>query len=385
MKLRSEAEQEAGIKHWLGWLFGIGGCIVVLDQALYSLNELSLWHAWWNAGTFIVVAGIVTLAVGGLLLPLPVLRMLWLGVPILYAALQCLWVPGARDPGRMETVPWIWALEPPVVTMLLLSLRPIAVICASLLISLLPAVSSLVLLGTVPHSVVRETPIQLANVVYVAIFIGVYAQLRRLRAQESKARDQQRREARAAALAVEHARVSRVVHDEMLSAMAAAIQTEGSPPMLMKRAASGALAALDSAIGGAQAPRTRSETVQQAFEAMVADLRAVDHRFMLDAALAPGSIRSDAARAATLAAAEALRNSMRHAGEHATRRVRIDLSDDRLRITVSDDGVGFDPEARRDGLGIPESIERRMLEAGGSTSIRSRPDRGTEVTISWPI
>jgi len=245
MKRNADASQGPTIERWIAWLFAIGGLIVILDQVVFSLGELPLWHTWWNVGAGLTVAGILTLAVGGLILPLPALRGLWIGIPVLYIALQWTWVWGAREPRQTGIGPWIWGLEPAVLTLLLLSLRPITVLGASLLVSLLPAASSFVWLGAVPYAVLRETPIQLANVVYVAIFAGVYAQLLRLRAQESAAREEERREARAAAMAAEHARVSRVVHEEVLSAVAAAIHTEGVPPTVLKRAASGALAVLD--------------------------------------------------------------------------------------------------------------------------------------------
>jgi hypothetical protein len=61
-----------------------------------------------------------------------------------------------------------------------------------------------------------------------------------------------------------------------------------------------------------------------------------------------------------------------------------------LTITVSpnavlwtDDGVGFDPDAPRNGHGVTDSIIDRMVRAGGRTQITSSPGAGTSVELSW--
>lgn len=51
---------------------------------------------------------------------------------------------------------------------------------------------------------------------------------------------------------------------------------------------------------------------------------------------------------------------------------------DRVEVTVTDDGCGFDPDAER-GFGISQSITARLQEVGGGALIRSRPGRGTTV------
>ena len=81
-------------------------------------------------------------------------------------------------------------------------------------------------------------------------------------------------------------------------------------------------------------------------------------------------------------AQEALQNALRHAGAE---RIDISLQADngRLRLAVTDDGVGFDPadpalRARRLGL---TSMEERARALGGRLSIDSRPGEGTTVTL----
>ncbi|MEZ5269621.1 MAG: ATP-binding protein [Microthrixaceae bacterium] len=47
--------------------------------------------------------------------------------------------------------------------------------------------------------------------------------------------------------------------------------------------------------------------------------------------------------------------------------------------TVHDDGVGFDPEHTAGGMGIVHSMRAPVEAVGGSVTIRSGPQTGTEV------
>jgi signal transduction histidine kinase len=94
------------------------------------------------------------------------------------------------------------------------------------------------------------------------------------------------------------------------------------------------------------------------------------------------------------AAGEALRNSVAAAAGPAdaatsARRVRRTVTllstPDGCQITVSDDGVGFDPATvPPERLGIAQSILGRMDRVpGGAANLRSAPGRGTDVVIVW--
>jgi len=85
---------------------------------------------------------------------------------------------------------------------------------------------------------------------------------------------------------------------------------------------------------------------------------------------------------------EALRNVWRHSG--ATRaEVTIDFTNSRTRITVSDNGKGFQvPEkmsdlAKQDKLGLAGMQERAQL-IGGTLTVKSEPGKGTTVTVEAP-
>ena len=80
---------------------------------------------------------------------------------------------------------------------------------------------------------------------------------------------------------------------------------------------------------------------------------------------------------------EALTNIAKHARARSVR-VTTRVSADRLHVTIADDGVGFDPAARRAGFGLRESVIGRMREAGGDAVVDSAPGAGTRLTLSGP-
>jgi signal transduction histidine kinase len=80
---------------------------------------------------------------------------------------------------------------------------------------------------------------------------------------------------------------------------------------------------------------------------------------------------------------EALHNAARHS-KATSITVSIDIDDERLNITITDNGVGFDFDQRRDGLGVG-SVTRRMNQLGGSASFNSTPGEGTSVILDAPF
>jgi signal transduction histidine kinase len=83
-------------------------------------------------------------------------------------------------------------------------------------------------------------------------------------------------------------------------------------------------------------------------------------------------------------AREAVMNAVKHA-EPATIRVHLEPTTDGARLTVSDDGKGFDPDQ-----GSPEGhygltmMRERAQVAGGTFEMDSRPGQGTIVTAEFP-
>lgn len=79
-------------------------------------------------------------------------------------------------------------------------------------------------------------------------------------------------------------------------------------------------------------------------------------------------------------AQEALNNVRRHAAASAVS-VRLSVVDDAVRLSVRDDGAGFDPD-HADGFGL-RGMRSRAEQVGGRLSVRSGPS-GTELTLEVP-
>jgi signal transduction histidine kinase len=80
---------------------------------------------------------------------------------------------------------------------------------------------------------------------------------------------------------------------------------------------------------------------------------------------------------------EALTNTIRHArAKHVV--INVQAGDERLTLSVTDDGVGVDPTVRRSGLGL-RGIEERVRELNGTVAMRSATGRGSTLTIELPL
>jgi signal transduction histidine kinase len=78
---------------------------------------------------------------------------------------------------------------------------------------------------------------------------------------------------------------------------------------------------------------------------------------------------------------EAVVNAVRHGG---AREIKLGLSNGgRPRLTVIDDGVGFDPEATSRGFGLT-SMEERAREIGAAFRLVSQAGSGTQVEVTLP-
>ncbi|WP_341579937.1 sensor histidine kinase [Microbacterium schleiferi] len=79
---------------------------------------------------------------------------------------------------------------------------------------------------------------------------------------------------------------------------------------------------------------------------------------------------------------EALANVRKHARATVVS-VTVAPDGDGIRMTVRDDGVGFDPSAARTGFGL-DGISDRATLAGGDVEVESAPGHGATLTILLP-
>jgi signal transduction histidine kinase len=78
---------------------------------------------------------------------------------------------------------------------------------------------------------------------------------------------------------------------------------------------------------------------------------------------------------------EALANAAKHSSATAIR-VAVDAADDRLRLSIDDDGTGGADPARGSGL---VGLKDRVDVLGGTLAVESRDGEGTRVSMELPL
>jgi len=80
---------------------------------------------------------------------------------------------------------------------------------------------------------------------------------------------------------------------------------------------------------------------------------------------------------------ELVNNALRHA-EAKNINLQIIQEEDRISLTVQDDGKGFEAETTAKGMGL-ESINNRVTSFNGKMSIYTSPGNGTEINIEFQL
>ncbi|ROQ40000.1 signal transduction histidine kinase [Frondihabitans sp. PhB188] len=307
---------------------------------------------------------------------------LWLPVAS-YVALLVVEPFTLRDPLPLGSTPW------------LLGLSLIAFSCTALAESN-PFRAGVICLGIdAALAVVYADRLPIAHTLItnfglLLLAAGLIAGVRALRARADRADQAEERarmlfedHQRQGALEAERVRTDALLHDTVLAALLAAAGNDAPD-----RAAGMARAALDIVSATSTRPQTppRIASLGTALSNAEADLARFRGVATLDLTrLDALELPSEVAEALISATVQALRNSVTHAGPSARRTAAGSrLDDGGLRITVSDDGSGFDlgsiPQER---LGVRVSILERVRHVGGSASIHSAPGEGTTVVLEW--
>ncbi len=99
----------------------------------------------------------------------------------------------------------------------------------------------------------------------------------------------------------------------------------------------------------------------------------------------PRSVHPDVALCLFRIVQEGLRNLKKHSGT-AKAQVRLRRVDDKLLVSVVDEGIGFNVRdlGEKEGLGV-RSMEERASLLGGRFEIHSKPGKGTRIEASVPL
>jgi ligand-binding sensor domain-containing protein/signal transduction histidine kinase len=85
-----------------------------------------------------------------------------------------------------------------------------------------------------------------------------------------------------------------------------------------------------------------------------------------------------------LAVKETLNNAVRHSKAQMLM-VKLKVEEHAVRLTISDDGIGFDPQQARPGGNGLSNIQNRMASVGGAAQIASTPGKGTTTILTMPL
>lgn len=359
-------------------VFGALAMPAILSQSL-------LLRAWWSWPALVLTLGVPVLAAAlSFSARVSALRTFMAVTAIGYAVAMIL-LPSALAGSMLAGSPWILALTAIGTTASAIAWRPRFVWPYVVLVGLLTGVDRFVAAGD------GLIPTAAEDALYGLMFCSVFAGLALISIRAGRVLDTTadvaRREAASLAAtrarAQETARFDGLVHDTVLATLLAAARGPEADRAAASDQARLALVQLDAVRNEAQ------PTAQLSGEELVWRLQSTTTsldpgaRFTFE--LEPSVVTTGwVAAALAEATAEALRNSVEHAGHVAARAVHLRVHTDLLEVTIIDDGVGFDPQAvDQSRLGVSGSIVGRMSGIGGRATIVSEIGQGTRVVLEW--
>ncbi len=342
----------------------------------------------WQAAGGVLVATALGLSVLAPMLPPGTARIVSWAFPALSLLLLATWAAARTDAGMgADGGPWVWRLEPAAVAFAALAWPAWCAVAYSQVSALVVLAAALAADGRVSRGLVVTTLAHLGTVVVVLIVTGTRRRFTELRREGERAAARETVRARSRADEAERSRLAAVVHDQVLSTLAVAAQSAGPPGASLADQARRALAVLRAVpVDPSVEPLPATALVS----ALRARVRRLGPTVVVQAHADAVDVPQEVVDAVLAALDEAVRNSLRHAGDPARRRPvsrRVDVTVDHrgLRVVASDDGVGFDLGAldpRR--LGVRRSILERMSTVPGATAqVWSHPGSGTRVELGW--
>jgi len=188
------------------------------------------------------------------------------------------------------------------------------------------------------------------------------------------------------AVANERLHVGSLVHNQVLSALNAAISAYSPEDQeTAKNLAAGAIVRL----GNFEAEVLDGETqipVAAFFDSLTNLIAQQAPEFSVSTEV-EGSFELpvDVTTALSEATMQAVANSLMHAGPKVSkRRVKLRAANSHVKIAIVDDGRGFRvARIPKNRLGIRTLIFKRVKQAGGTPNIQSSPGEGTSVILQW--
>lgn len=203
---------------------------------------------------------------------------------------------------------------------------------------------------------------------------------------------------RRAALLEDRERIARDLHDSIIQDLfAVGLAIQGCltklerDPAGVKSQLDAAVEQLDETIGSLRRyifdlrpPVWARPSLNQQLAELIGGMQgAYDVRVDLDVSCPHGLVPDDVTEELIGTVKEALSNALRHA-RAASVQVRVGCGQSQVVMSVTDDGIGFDPSTADGGMGLTNMADR-VGALGGSFSIESTPGEGTVVRATFPL
>lgn len=367
---------------------GFGGMVfgyLLSGKIASQWSELAPWFAF---AAFVVAVVIpVSLTILAWTLPLRILLAIAAGTAGAFVLLQLLWVPAmtADHLVGMEA-PWMQGINAAPSLLAAVAIRHRLVWVYALAQGPIVTVVRYLAVGDEWRASLLDG---LGAVVFCTILVvTALALISAARQQDllaARARAQASIEAARRTREREQARINGIVHDDIMSVLLVASRDPHASRLAEQ--ADAALASIATlTIDPAEAPPYTSVDAVTALRSAVTGVASqVEFWHSIDGSL---EVPSEVVEAMTEALAEAVRNSLLHAGPADAaihRLVQVRVVDNAIQVTMRDTGRGFNTRGVNDRrLGLRVSIiERMTLLDGGSASIESGVGHGTTVTLTW--
>ena len=184
---------------------------------------------------------------------------------------------------------------------------------------------------------------------------------------------------------IERQKLDELVHDQVLTTLILAANAE--TPERQAMAAESARVAIErlQAVANDKHTELKEVSINTFIDSLQASLRRGDSQAEISVTKGLDFlIPINVGRALSDATMQAVTNSLQHAGDKATRQIRIKADHHGLKIVVKDDGRGFwESKIPKNRLGIANSIRRRVTAAGAEVRIASQPRKGATVILKW--
>jgi len=190
------------------------------------------------------------------------------------------------------------------------------------------------------------------------------------------------------ALEEQRRRLDALIHDEVMTTLVAAARSGDAPDPHVARQAREAIAALraEADAGEHDGTAPSAEQLVRLVKDVVASV-CPQAQVLGEIPGAATQVPAEVVRTLLRATREAALNAGRHAeARHVQVLVQVSTTARRVlvRVSVADDGRGFDPSAvAPERLGLRLAVRERMAGIGGRADVIASPGRGTTVRLSW--